>query len=140
MEKTVKEDPMKWKPYFRRLDNPVFGENSDFDYATRYLLQHIKTGYPEIAELIENYKQFLINHGVTSGYITHKSNGIIENRPGIPAIRVTTKEKQEFENMVDLFVGKMRRLTRDVVDRIPLLGRCDGCPTSKISIKDGQEK
>ena len=111
-----------------------------FEYANAYLLQHIKTGYPQIFEIIAKYKQFLIKHGVKSGYVVHKSEGVIENMPGIPPLKVTEKEKQEFEDLVDLFACKLRRLTRDVVDRMPMLGYCDGCPTSRITIKDGQEK
>ena len=140
-KKEDEDDPSNWHPTFKRLTSfGDLGENSDFEYANAYLLQHIKTGYPQIFELIEKYKQFLIKHGVTSGYVVHKSDGLIENMPGIPPLKVTEKEKREFEDIVDLFAGKLRRLTRDVVDRIPLLGYCDGCPTSRITIKDRQEK
>jgi len=132
-------NPVTWKPVFRRI-NTDLGENSDYKYAQNYLLQHIKTGYPEIFELIKKYKQFLIEHGVTSGYVVYKSPGLIEKRPGIPAIKVTKNEKQEVENIETLFAGKLRRLSRDVIDKIPLLGYCDGCPTARLTIKDKQEE
>ena len=141
LKKQEENNPSNWHLTSERQTSlSDLGENSDFEYAQSYLLQHIRTGYPEIFELIEKYKQFLTKRGVTSGYVIHKSEGLIESVPGIPAIKVTEKEKQEFDDIVDLFVGKMRRLTRDVVDKIPLLGYCDGCPTSRITIKDRQEK
>ena len=127
-----------WYP--KSMHTCELGEHSDYQYSFVYLLQHIKTGYPEIFILMKELKQFLASRGVTSGYIIHKSAGLIENIPGIPPLKLNDEEKHAFEDIVDSLVAKLRRLTRDVVDKIPLLGYCDGCPTSRITIRDKPEK
>lgn len=115
-----------------------FGTDSDNHYAHVYLLQHIRTGYPEISALIDKYKQLLIKHGINSGYSISESEGLIEHIPEEPKIAgLTESEEQELTNIVDMFVQRFLRLRRDAKECKPLVGHCDGCPTSRVTIKGG---
>ena len=100
-------DSSDWHPKIRHMSE--LGEYSDYQYSFVYLLQHIKTGYPEIFDLMKKYRQFLLNRGVTSGYVTHKSDGLIENIPGIPPLKLAEEEKRELEDIGESFVVKLRR-------------------------------
>jgi hypothetical protein len=108
-------------------------ERTDFYYENYYLLQHIKTGYPEAYEFIKKYKQLAVKQGINSSFVSER----YPPQPNSPTKQtMTKKEKIEFVNVADLFGDHLHRMVRQVKDRVPLCGRCDGCPSHKITIKD----
>lgn len=137
----------------------LYGE-VDWNRNQARLLQHIKTGYPEIFVLLEKYKQMAIEYGlkpslaVLKGKVTYRivpsktpvkpveSIGFNDMDDDIPnklifdklERKLTEKEKRDLEDITDFFAGKFMRLIQDVRDRNPLVGHCDGC--LKITIKD----
>lgn len=85
---------------------------SDYYFDRKYLLQHIKTGYPEILRLIQKYRELEIKQSFSD------------------------TDSKELEYVQDLFAGKMARLIRNLKDGIPLSGFCDGCPRKTVTIKE----
>jgi hypothetical protein len=73
-----------------------------------YFLQHIKTGYPEISELITKHMELSIE---------------------LP------KRKTEIQDIEDLLVGKIVTIVDGVRTGKALLGYCDCCPKKSYSIK-----
>jgi hypothetical protein len=101
---------------------------AEIDFDREYLLQHLKTGYPEIHLLIQRYKQIRVKHRIHSSM--HTLGDLKPEKP------FEEKDWKELENLRDLFAGKISRLVREVKDGIPLSGFCDGCPGTKVTIKD----
>jgi hypothetical protein len=96
------------------------------------LLQHFKSGYPEIIQLIESYRETAYRIGIRSDH-PHLA---ASTRLGGPTKQNSAKDAKELDDIVDIFTGKISRLIRETKDGIPLAGSCDGCPSRKITVPD----
>jgi len=116
-------------------DNPFIG--SDVYFAESYLLQHIKTGYPELQKMMEEYKLAALKEGLTSGvhYTRLCGNDDLDRAEEIRKQKIQKAEKK-LMYLSDLFSGRLSRIIRAVKDGTPLLGSCEACPSRKITIKD----
>jgi hypothetical protein len=99
------------------------------------IFQHLKSGYPEVYELMEKYRKIY-----SSKYLTRTAGFVQESTTEVPVRPLNPKKEpkraKEAENVEDLLIGKIYSIARQVKHGTPLEGHCDYCPKRKIRIQD----
>jgi predicted transcriptional regulator len=125
------------EPFFelRRL---TFSEDYRLDVEDERFLQHLKTGYYDIIQLMEKYKQRFKELGLNPNY-DHSPKYLEEllNPSRVSENEKRVRQDQELLDMRDLLIGRIYSLVDRVKHGIPLEGSCDACPGRYFSVKEG---
>ena len=111
----------------RREDRKL---NPEFYFNLKYLLDHIISGYPELYELILQNKKIKSSKGI------HSACGSLSLIDPSQEKTLSDKERERLNEIEDLFTGKILRVVWQVKNGIPLNGVCEGCPITKLTVKD----
>jgi hypothetical protein len=135
-------------PYFG-LDMLIFEPEKDKNLAC--LMQHIKTGYPDVFNLMEKYRRTMDKTGLaqtpnipkfrlpTEPALKDNAQVVVLDpfkalRESGLKIEVSDKEVKELVNLRDLLIGKIYMIIAKVKHGTPLQGKCDLCP--ELTIKE----
>ena len=113
--------------------------NSDLDGL---VYQHIESGYYELSQHIQQYKQLLDKYGFAKNKCLPKVGSsprafLREGEELTKEGKELEKKREEIDSLRTLIFGLIyRQIIEPTKEDQPLLGGCDQCPLQIFSIKD----
>lgn len=118
---------------FKALDLIAAKDTRDVDLDC--FSQHLRSGYPEVHKLIEEYRKFAGEKGSKSSVVSNFAF-VQEEADSDPKVKEERKRIKKIDDLKALLVGKIFSIINQVQNGIPLQGFCDFCPDREITIKD----